>query len=69
MKKVRIALLQEQDVGLILAKVWNAGRVDGAELFPVDLGMVLDERRGLLQGLEKIFGNFLQKNQDLNPMS
>ncbi len=53
MKEVRIALLQEEDVCLVLAKEGDAGRVDGPQLLQVELEVVRHKACRVLQRLLK----------------
>ena len=53
-EEVRVALLQEQDVGLVLPEEGDAGRVDGAQLLEVELEVVRHQARRVLQGLRDI---------------
>ncbi len=53
MEKVRIALLQEEDVSLVLAEEGHAGRVDGPQLLQVQLEVVRHQACRVLQRLLK----------------
>ena len=63
LQEVGVALLQEEDVGLVLPEEGHARRVDGAQLLPVHPEVVLDVRGSLVQGLEQVVRDSLIKKR------
>jgi len=59
-QEVRVALLQEEDVGLILAEEGDAGRVEGPQPLPVDLEVIRNEGGSFFQSLEQLIGDSLK---------
>ena len=59
-EEVRVALLQEEDVGLVLAEEGDARGVEGPKPLPVDLEVVRNEGGSFFQRLEQLIGDSLK---------
>ena len=54
MQKIRVSLLQKQDVGLVLAEEGDTRRVDGPQFFQVLFEVIRHEAGGVLQRFQEV---------------